>query len=195
MYRLIVILIIILCGEIGHAQDYQSITGMKVYIRDGDTVLGYHLPPVTVHSTAIGKGKRVVRKRNKLRYNVYKVYPYVLTTTKMLDEIDSVKADLGDTPKFQKYKKEKENAVIAQYKPVVKNMTYSQGKVIVLLINRESGRPCYDVIKQLRGGVQAMFWQGVAKLFDNNLKRTYEPAHRDREVEDIVLDILDGIPY
>ncbi len=113
----------------------------------------------------------------------------------MLDEMDSVYQRWGESKAFDKFKKTKEKELIAKYKPVVKNMTYSQGKIIVLLINRESGRPCYDVIKELRGGMQAVVWQGVAKLFDNNLKRTYEPHGRDRTIEDIVQDIRAGIPY
>ncbi len=194
--RLILITTLMLCTLTGSSQRRHSSYPIGVVVLGGDTLVAYQMPYVTVRSTAIGRrAHRRVKKRNKLRYNVYKVYPYVLSMTDLLDEVDSAYTILGDTKKFSEYKKQKEKSLIAQYKPVVKNMTYSQGKVIVLLINRESGRPCYDVIKQLRGGVQAVFWQGVARLFDNNLKRTYEPDHRDKEVEDIVQDILAGVPY
>ncbi len=173
-----------------------QITTANVWVLDGDTLYGAWLPTLNVHGgRATGKGRRVIAKRNKLRRNVYKVYPYVKSTVKMLDEIDSVFDKYGDSRAFEKYKKNKEKELIAKYKPVVKSMTYSQGKIIVLLINRESGRPCYDVIKELRGGVQATVWQGVAKLFDNNLKRTYEPNGRDRMIEDIVQEILAEVPY
>lgn len=177
------------------AQDSEPRHLYWLYIVDGDTLYARTLPHVTVTATPIGKGKRIARRRDKLRYNVYKVYPYVLSTATYLDEIDSVYAIYGESTAFSNYKKIKEKQLIAKYKPIVQKMTYSQGKVIVLLINRESGRPCYDVIKELKGGFNAAVWQGVARLFDNNLKRTYQPMGRDRAIEDIVLDIQMGIPY
>ncbi len=174
-----------------------QITTANYWVLEGDTIYGTWLPYVTVYGgeATTRKGKRVIRERNKLRRNVYKVYPYVITTAQMLDDMDSVYQRWGDSRAYDKFTKAKEKELVEKYKPVVKNMTYSQGKIIVLLINRESGRPCYDVIKELRGGMQAVVWQGVAKLFDNNLKRTYEPRGRDRTIEDIVQDIKAGVPY
>ncbi len=168
---------------------------VEVRIVDGEKAFFDWLPYCYVYAKATRRGRRLARKRDKLRRNVYKVYPYVMSTSALLDDIDSAYAVLGDSRDFKNYKKRKEKELLAQYKPVVKEMTYAQGKIIVLLINRESGRPAYDVIKELRGGVQATFWQGVAKLFDNNLKRTYEPEGKDLLIEQTVQDIQLGIPY
>ncbi len=190
-------ILLIILTMLFYANTQAQLSSQSYWVLDGDTIYGKWLPYVTVYggTANTNKGKRAIRKRNKLRKNVYKVYPYVLSTAKMLDEIDSFHQRWGDSRAYEKYKKSVEKELIAKYKPVVKNMTYSQGKIIVLLINRESGRPCYDVIKELRGGMQAVVWQGVAKLFDNNLKRVYEPNGKDRIIEDIVQDIKAGIPY
>jgi len=65
----------------------------------------------------------------------------------------------------------------------------SQGQVLVKLIARQTGKPCYQIIKDLKGGLNARIWQTVAILFDNNLKNNYDPRGEDQIIESIVIEI------
>ena len=71
-------------------------------------------------------------------------------------------------------------------------MTYSQGKILIKLIYRETGNSSYDIVKELRGSFSAFIWQTVARIFGYNLKTTYDPAGEDQAIERIVLMIEAG---
>jgi hypothetical protein len=89
----------------------------------------------------------------------------------------------------QIYKQHKENELNKKFKGELENLTMSQGQVLVKLIARQTGKPCYQIIKDLKGGFNARIWQTVAILFDNNLKNNYEPLGEDEAMESIVLEI------
>jgi hypothetical protein len=79
-----------------------------------------------------------------------------------------------------------------QFEKEVKRLTVTQGIILVKLIDRETGRTSYQVIKELKGGFTAFFWQGIARIFGNNLKTEYDPENQDKVMEDIVLGIEAG---
>ena len=87
------------------------------------------------------------------------------------------------------YKRHKEDELNKKFKGELVNLTMSQGQVLVKLIARQTGKPCYQIIKDLKGGLNARIWQTVAILFDNNLKNNYDPMGEDEAVESIVLEI------
>ena len=74
----------------------------------------------------------------------------------------------------------------------VKKLTITQGIILVKLIDRETGHTSYEVIKDLKGGFTAFFWQGIARIFGNNLKAEYNPDGEDAKIEDIVRGIESG---
>ena len=65
-------------------------------------------------------------------------------------------------------------------------MTFSQGKLLIKLIDRETEHTSYDLVKELRGGFRAFFWQSVARLFGANLKDTYDKDGEDQIVEELI---------
>jgi len=71
-------------------------------------------------------------------------------------------------------------------------MTISQGAVLLKLIDRETGQSSYSIIRDYKNGIAAGFWQGVAKMFDNNLKSEYDPEGEDKDLEQLVLAWKDG---
>ena len=81
---------------------------------------------------------------------------------------------------------------MGEFEKEVKKLTISQGIILVKLIDRETGRTSYQVIKELKGGFTAFFWQGLARIFGNNLKAEYDPVDKDRVIEDIVMGIEAG---
>ena len=71
---------------------------------------------------------------------------------------------------IEKYLKEKQSEIFKTFETPLKNMTVSQGSILMRLIDREAGKSSFFIIKEYRNGIAAGFWQGVAKLFKQNLK-------------------------
>lgn len=125
----------------------------------------------------------------QLRYNVTKVYPYALIAADLLDKVDREMQDMAKKRDKKAYLKATERELNARFKDELKNLTVTQGKILVKLINRQTGRDCYEVIKNLKGGLNARMYQTVAFFFDNDLKEQYDPYHADSDIEYIVRQI------
>ena len=102
---------------------------------------------------------------------------------KMEEKLLAVK----DKKEQEKLAKELQKQLIKQYTPVILKMTFSEGKVLLKLIDRETEHTAYQIIKDFRGGFVAGFWQMFAKMFGNNLKLDYQPEKRDKLLEQIVI--------
>lgn len=124
-----------------------------------------------------------------LRYNVFKVYPLAVTASKIVNEIDADLANIPDKKKRKEYLKNKEKLLSEKYKKELKDLTINQGKILVKLINRETGKDVYSLIKETRGGVKARVSQTAFYFFDNDLKATYDPQNEDKDIEYIIQEI------
>jgi nucleoside diphosphate kinase len=120
---------------------------------------------------------------------VYKVYPYAVAAGFIMQDIDAAMSLMRSKEAKQMYKRHKEDELNKKFKGELVNLTMSQGQVLVKLIARQTGKPCYQIIKDLKGGLNARIWQTVAILFDNNLKNNYDPLGEDEAMESIVLEI------
>lgn len=99
-------------------------------------------------------------------------------------------AKIGDNKKARKqYLNGIEKELNKRFKGELENLTISQGQVLVKLINRQTGKNCFGIIKELKGGFSAVVWQSVALLFSNSLKKEYDPHGADREMEVIVAEL------
>lgn len=125
----------------------------------------------------------------KLKYNVYKVYPYANIAAYLLKDVHANLDKMPDKRDRKKYLKKVETELNKKFKGELENFTISQGIVLVKLINRQTGRSCFDIIQEVKGGFNAVVWQGVALVFSNNLKREYEPYDRDKDIEGIVREL------
>lgn len=125
----------------------------------------------------------------KLRYNVYKVYPYAVTAAYLLKDVHQKLAQIHNKADQKKYLKAVEKELNKRFKGELEQFTISQGIVLVKLINRQTGRSCFDIIQEVKGGFNAVVWQGVALVFSNNLRREYDPEDRDSDIEAIVREI------
>ena len=130
----------------------------------------------------------------KLRYyilkrKVFKVYPYAL---KAKTKLVAIQVGLDSIPKRRhkkRYTKEVANWVKGEYAEQLKNLTMSEGRILVKLIYRETQITSYELVKSYRGRFNAFFWQTLAKFYDNDLKAKYNPIN-DREdmlLEHIIL--------
>ena len=137
--------------------------------------------------------KRLAQERKKydmLYYNVCKTYPYAVIAADVLKDVDVNLAKLENNREGRKaYLKSVEKELNRRFKGELEDMTISQGQVLVKLINRQTGKNCFGIIKELKGGFSAVIWQSVALLFSNSLKREYDPIDRDKDIESIVKEL------
>ncbi len=112
----------------------------------------------------------------------------------VLKDVDVNLMKIPDKKAQKAYMKSVEKELKKRFKGELEEMTISQGQVLVKLINRESGRNVFNIIKEVKGGFNAVIYQSVAMLFSNNLRREYDPKGDDRDIEAIVQE-LEAVNY
>ncbi|GET30869.1 hypothetical protein SD074_30710 [Prolixibacter sp. SD074] len=111
---------------------------------------------------------------------------------KKLEEYNKVYLTLKTERQRKKYIKQIQEDLMNEYGDEIKHMKISEGRVLMKLIDRETGHSSYAIIKEFRGGFTAFFWQTVARLFGNDLKVRYNPYGEDWMIENIVQQIDQG---
>lgn len=133
------------------------------------------------------KKGREWREFYKLVYNFQKTYPFALKARDIIQEADSVLTNSKfNERQREKYIKSFEANLFAEFEKPLRKMTFSQGKLLLRLIDREIGQSSYYIIRNYRGGAAAGFWQGVAKVFGSDLKKPYDRFGQDRLTEELV---------
>ncbi len=158
---------------------------------------GENLPEVDIKEVVIigrpGNSKKFpYQKYQRMVYNLKKVYPYSLLVRESLDDINIELAKLPDDKERKKYLRKLEKDIFGEYEDDVRDMTITQGKLLIKLIDRETMNTSYELIKQYRGGLSAAFWQSIARIFGTNLKEDYDPYGEDAIMEIIVQAIESG---
>ena len=122
---------------------------------------------------------------NRLEYNVKRVWPYAQFAGQRYQQLQRDLALTADKHKQKELVAACNNQIKDLFKREVENLTISQGEVLIKLIDRQTGSTSYDLVKQLKGGLDAFMLQSVARLFGHNLKETYD-ADEDRDIESII---------
>ncbi len=128
-----------------------------------------------------------MRRYAKLIQNVKAVYPIAKEARARLSVMEATLLQLKTEKEQRAYVKRMEQELKTEYTPVLKRMTFSQGKILIKLIDRETSRTSYELVRELRGGFRAFFWQGIARIFGANLKDTYDKEGEDKVIEQIIL--------
>lgn len=165
---------------------------VKAVVVDGDTLPYVELGAASVYGHWSRAARDEKRRYDRLTRYVLKVYPYARITARLLDEYERDLATIERAGDQDLYVKLAEAELRAEFEEEVKGMTVTQGRVLMKLIDRETGHTTYDLVKQLRGNFQAWLWQGIAQLFGNDLKDDYDAVGEDRSIEHIVQRILSG---
>jgi len=175
-----------------HAQAEGAPHVHRAIVEDGDTLPVVDLDPAFVESRWTARDRREMERYDRLTRNVARVYPYARLTGDLLREYEH---DLAQMPKDgdqDLYIKLAEAELRAEFEAEVKDLTVSQGKLLVKLIDRETGKTGYDLVRQLRGSFTAFVWQGMARVFGHDLRTTYDPIGDDKLVELVVRRIERG---
>ena len=160
---------------------------LQYEIIDGDTVYLDILNPSKISSYAGERRGREWRRYYRLVWNFSKTYPYALIARKLINTADSTfEKDSYDRRQREKYVNEVQKDLFNAFEQPMRHMTVSQGQLLMKLIDREVGKSSFSIIKEYKNGIAAGFWQGIAKVFESDLKKHYEPEGEDRAVEDLV---------
>jgi len=139
------------------------------------------------------RNRRQARRFGRYVRNVKKVYPYAKLTARLLNEMEQHMDSLTTEREKKAYIKQVEKSLKDQYSDVIWNMTFSQGKILIKLIDRETGMTSYEIIDRMKGAFNAGFWQAVARLFGSNLKTKFDPGGEDRILNQVVMMIEYGM--
>ena len=160
---------------------------MEYYVEmPGDTVYVDTISPAIVFPRIRNTKDPDVKKYYKLVYNFSKVYPYTDVAVNVVREADLKLAAMRRRRDKEKYVDAVADQLLDDFTSVARHMTVSQGKLLTRLIDREIGKTPYSIVKDYKSGVAAGFWQGVAKMFGQDLKTHYDPKGEDRMTEYLI---------
>lgn len=167
-----------------------TIVVFATQLADGTWVPTSALPDVF----CIGKMPRWLRQEQKkwtrLRNAVYVTYPYAREASKVIADINRQLAGVTSEKLRKGIIKSKEKELKTAFGDKITELSIYQGKILMKLINRQTGNNCYEILKEYKGGANARLWQTVAFFFGGNLKQAYEPLGEDREMEQIVQEVV-----
>lgn len=174
----------------GNREDtIRKMVPMKAKVDGADTMLIKDLRPVVIFAWKTPPN----RKKRRLIYNIKKVYPYAqLASLKLWEYEEKLKKAESDRER-RKLMKQAENELEEDFGDELKKLNFTQGRILLKLIDRETGDTSYELLQELRGKFAAFFWQSLARIFGYNLKSSYDPDGKDKEIEEIVRLIEEGI--
>ena len=162
--------------------------GMLPFFVEGEDTIYYDTITASKIYSKIPKQKgREWREYYRLVHNFSKAYPYALVAKKLVIEADStIAADRLKGARKEKYVNKVQKELFEVFEGQMRNLTVSQGALIMKLIDREVGQSSYDIIKGYKSRITAGFWQGIAKIFGSDLKKPYDPKGEDAATEELV---------
>jgi len=198
-FKLFTIILLMLPGiTLSVAQDTirMELGGQPVIavIRDGDTLFTTtsELEPAVIQPAKRKAATRDLRQYRRLIYNVKKVYPYAKLAGNKYSQVAAHLDSLEKGKDQREYIRQIEDELLRDYEEELKNLTITQGRILIKLIDRETSYTSYEVVKELRGSLQAAFWQAIARLFGSSLKTEFDPEGEDKILNEIMIMIEDG---
>lgn len=161
-------------------------------LHEGDSIQYMEMNNVYVYPQITFKNKKQAKAYMRLVTNVKKVLPLAKEARQMLIETSEFLETLPDKKAKDAHIKKIESEIFRTYKPKMKKLTYSQGKLLIKLIDRECHSSSYEMIKAFMGPFRAGFWQTFAWAFGASLKKEYDAEGTDRLTERIVLMVEAG---
>jgi hypothetical protein len=165
---------------------------VPVFIDGKDTLPCIILPNYLFIGYPPNASKREINRYNKLVRNIIKVYPYARMAALKLKEYDELLSKIPNTKEQKRLMKLAEKQLRKEFGKSIEDLTFSQGIILLKLVDRETSKTTYQIVDELRGSLRAFFYQAIALIFKYDLKGKYDPKGNDREIEKIVLMIERG---
>ena len=161
----------------------------EAIVYNGDTIELKTLNNIYFYAKMTQAQMTAAAKYNRLRNAVYVTYPYARKAGMVMNEMNATLATLTEKSDRKKFIQSKESVLRKEFTDPLTNLSVYQGKVLMKLINRETGNNCYEIIKEYKGGLTARLYQTVAFFFNSNLKQPYDEKNEDAVVEKLVKEV------
>lgn len=196
MKRLI-FLILFLSFIAVHLNAQEQTTTIKGYVvpicvYKGDTIPSMRMPTLYVYKPLNFKNKKQQQEYNRLVRNVKKTLPIAKEVNRAIIETYEFLQTLPDEKAREKHLSMVEKSIKEQYTPRMKQLTLSQGKLLIKLVNRETSSSSYELVKAFLGPFKAGFYQAFAAIFGASLKKEYHPEDEDALIERIIILVENG---
>ena len=165
----------------------------KAYLEGKDTIPIINLQEVFIYPQIKFKNKREQARYNKLVRDIKRTLPYAKLVYATLIETYEYIETLPNEKTKQEHLKRMEKELFKEYKPELKKLTFSQGKLLIKLIDRECNQSSYNLLKAFLGSFRAGFWNLFAGMFGTSLKTEYDPEGKDFMIERIVVLVENGL--
>lgn len=178
-----------------HAQEDAQKTGgyiVPMCIYEGDTIPCIQIATVYIFKPLVFKNKRQEQEYNRLVYNLKKVLPISKEIHSAIIETYEYMQTLPTKRERERHIKQVEKGLKQQYTPRMKKLSFSQGKLLIKLVDRQTNQTSYELVKAFMGPFKAGFYQTFAALFGASLKREYDPHGEDALTERVILLIESG---
>ncbi len=185
------IIIFLFITPVVKAQDVKPIV-VRAIVVDGDTIPVIGLHEIEIYTFTIPKNRRAKKRLTRLIKNVKRVYPWARLAGIQLRRYDTMLVAAKTDKERRKIMKQAEKEINAKYGNDLKKLTFSQGRILIKLIDRETGNTSYSLVQELRGNFTAFFYQAFARIWGYNLKVKYDPEGDDKQIEAIVKMIERG---
>ena len=162
--------------------------------RDGVVMPEIEIREVTIiaNNSRRSAVARDYRRNERLIYNIKIAYPYAIIARERLTQVNRELEAIESERERRSYLNEVEKKMFAEFKEDLMNLTITQGRILIKLIDRETQNTSFVLIRDYRGRISAAFWQGIARIFGTNLKAEYDRFGEDAEIEMILQDIEAG---
>jgi hypothetical protein len=169
---------------------------VQAIVVDGEVYPYSELPVVIISKLPYKEMAKQYAAYNRLRNAVYVTYPYARQAGAVINDVNVHLLTVSEKGERKKYIKSREKDLKKRFTEPLSNLSVYQGRVLMKLINRQTGNNCYEIIKEYRGGLQARFYQTLAFFVGSSLKQPYDSRNdeTDRQIETIVQEI-DGMWY
>jgi hypothetical protein len=205
MRRLVFFFLLLLLAASLQAQEATSVSGnwgpndtivVQSIVVNGIRYPYSELPEVTISKLPYKEMVKRMQAYNRLRNAVFVTYPYARQAGVVINDVNAHLIAVTDKGKRKAYIKTREKDLKKRFTEPLSNLSVYQGKVLMKLINRQTGNNCYEIIKEYRGGLQARMYQTVAFFVGSSLKQPYDFQNdaTDHQIEAIVREI-DGAWY
>ena len=165
---------------------------VPICVYEGDTIPSMRMPTLYVYKDLYFKNKKQQQEYNRLVRNVKKTLPIAKEVNRAIIETYEFLQTLPDEKAREKHLSMVEKSVKEQYTPRMKQLTLSQGKLLIKLVNRETSSSSYELVKAFLGPFKAGFYQAFAAIFGASLKKEYHPEDEDAMIERIIILVENG---
>ena len=190
LHRYLLVLLLTLSGIFCYAQKTPAVH--PVVVIDGDTMVQARLHEFVVFPPLKFKNKRQTRYYGKLVRDVKKTLPYAKRASRLINSVNDSLSRITSERARKKYLKHVEKELFKEFEQPLRKLTFSQGRLLLKLIDRECHQTSFEIVQLYRGKFSAFLWQTVARIVGANLKSEYDGFREDFLIERVVILVEKG---